>query len=343
MFILGVESSCDETAFSIVERGDRNIVLAEEIKSQIDIHRRYGGVVPEIASRNHYEVLNDLLDGVIRHSGLKIEDIGLISVTNGPGLIGSLLTGLSFAKGLSYSYGIPVVGVNHILSHAESPFITSGDKIEYPLLSLVVSGGHTTLFYFKSKFDFEIISATRDDAAGEVMDKVAKFFNLGYPGGPVIDRLYPKGDPNRFRFTIPRMSDGSNDFSFSGYKTAVLRTASLEKIREESKDMYDLLSSFLDSLTEYMILKIGSALKDHEVRSITISGGVSRNSLLRKKIKIFSEKNRIPLFLPEPEFCTDNASMIAWFGYEQYTSFPGRDYRDEFLDAYARTDFNSLF
>jgi N6-L-threonylcarbamoyladenine synthase len=342
MFILGIESSCDETAFSIIERGEKNSVIVEKIKSQIDLHKKFGGVVPEIASRSHYEVLTELMNGVINRSGLEIDDIGLISVTNGPGLIGSLLIGLSFAKGLSYSYKIPLIGVNHILSHAESPFITGGDDIEYPLLSLVVSGGHTTLFYFKTKFDFEIVSATRDDAAGEVMDKVAKFLGLGYPGGPILDKLYEKGDPERFQFTIPKMSDGSDDFSFSGYKTAVLRRAASEGITKENKDMYDLISSFLNSVTDYLILKIRSGLNKFEVKSITVAGGVSKNSLLRKKLGVFSKEKNIPLYLPDSKYCTDNASMVAWMGYERFKTFPENDYENLYLDAYARKDFNTL-
>jgi len=342
MFILGIESSCDETAFSIIERGKKNSVIVEEIKSQIDLHKKFGGVVPEIASRSHYEVLTELMNGVMKRSGLKINDIGLISATNGPGLIGSLLIGLSFAKGLSYSYKIPIIGVNHILSHAESPFITDLNNIKYPLLSLVVSGGHTTLFYFRTKFDFKIVSATRDDAAGEVMDKVAKFLGLGYPGGPILDKLYEKGDPERFQFTIPKMSDGSDDFSFSGYKTAVLRRAASEGINKKNKDMYDLISSFLNSVTDYLILKIRSGLDRFEVKSITVAGGVSKNSLLRKKLRVFSKEKQIPLYLPDSKYCTDNASMVAWMGYERFKTFPDNDYGNLYLDAYARKDFNTL-
>lgn len=339
MFILGIESSCDETAFSLIERGETNRVVCEKIKSQINLHKKFGGVVPEIASRSHYEVLYELMNDVMLGSGMNPEDVNLIAVTTGPGLIGSLLTGLSFAKGLSYSHKIPLVGVNHIQAHAESPFITYGELIEYPLLSLVVSGGHTTLFYFRSKFEFEIVSSTRDDAAGEVMDKVAKFLNLGYPGGPVLDVMYEKGDPEKFRFTIPRMSDGSEDFSFSGYKTAVLRLARSKEIKVKNRDMYDLISSFMNSITDYLLLKVESGLKKFDVKNITVAGGVSKNTLLRKKLENFSSEKKIPVFLPDEKFCTDNASMIAWIGYEQFKNFPRRDYRNLYIDAYARSDF----
>jgi len=232
-----------------------------------------------------------------------------------------------------------LTGVNHILSHAESPFITYGDKIKYPLLALIVSGGHTNLMLYKSKFVFEKLSSTRDDAAGEVMDKAAKYLGLGYPGGPVLDKLYSMGDPGRFKFTIPKMSDGSNDFSFSGYKTAIIRYAEKENVIEGTEKFYDLISSFLDSITEYLMGKIIIAAKKYNVNAITVSGGVSRNSLLREKVNAFSEKSGIPAFTPHPDYCTDNATMVAWLGYEKFICFPDENYFDLYIDAFPRNTF----
>jgi N6-L-threonylcarbamoyladenine synthase len=229
LLILGIESSCDETAVAVVERGDRNAVLAEQIKSQITLHAPYGGIVPEIAARTHYEAIDLLTGKALRRAKVNIEDIDLLALTQGPGLIGSLLIGLAFAKGLALTQRIPLISVDHIAAHIEAPFITQ-KEIAYPLVALVVSGGHTSLFHLNEKFASQMIAKTRDDAAGEIMDKIAKHFGLGYPGGPLLDRLFQKGDPTRFTFRMPRMSDGGDDFSFSGYKSAVLRQAQNLKI-----------------------------------------------------------------------------------------------------------------
>ena len=336
MLILGIETSCDETAAALIERGSSNRVLSEKIKSQIPLHAKYGGVVPEIASRSHLEYIDLITDQVLKESGRTMKEIDLLSVTNGPGLIGSLLVGLSFAKGLSYQNQIPLVPVDHIFSHIESVFIDHPD-IAYPLVALVVSGGHTSLFFQKSKFDRQLISKTRDDAIGEILDKIAKFFGLGYPGGPVLDKMYHSGDPACFTFTLPRMSDGSNDFSFSGYKTAVLRLAKEKCILSESQLFTDLIASFLHSIVDYLLLKTTEAVDQYSAKSVIVAGGVSRNSLLRKKFQdVFNRKN-IPIYLPLPEFCTDNASMVAWMGYETFNHYPDRNYFDYYLNAYSRS------
>lgn len=340
MFVLGIESSCDETAVSLIERGKINRIINEKIKSQIPLHEKYGGVVPEIASRNHLEVIDNLTRDLLKDSDITMEDIGLIAVTQGPGLIGSLLVGLSFAKGLAFSYKIPLVGVDHILSHIESPFITDMKDIEYPLVALVASGGHTSIFYLRSKFDISMFSATRDDAVGEVMDKVSKFLDLGYPGGPVLDRLYKRGDNSVFDFTFPRMSDGSDDLSFSGYKAAVLRAYRSGTIINGSAEFYGLISSFLNSVTDYLILKLNDAAERFKPKNIVVAGGVSRNSLLREKLSgSFNSKN-IRVFLPADEYCTDNASMVGWLGYEKFVSFPGKDYFDKTINSYSRSKFS---
>jgi N6-L-threonylcarbamoyladenine synthase len=341
MFVLGIETSCDETALAIVERGACNRVVSEKIKTQIPLHAKYGGVVPEIASRNHYEVIDHLYNEALSAADLSINQIDLIAVTNGPGLIGSLLVGLSFAKALSHAKRVPLVPVDHVLAHIESAFIEN-PEIKYPLVSLVASGGHTAIFLQNSKFSTQLISRTRDDACGEVFDKVAKFFGYPYPGGPILDQLYRDGDPEKFSFTVPRMSDGSNDFSFSGYKTAVLRYAQTHQIQRDSQELKDLCASFLHSVVDYLLLKLVAAAVIYQAKSVIVAGGVSRNSLLRTTCEsVFSEK-KIPLHMPAGSHCTDNASMVAWLGYEKYVAFPHHDYFDIQLGTYSRASFSPV-
>jgi N6-L-threonylcarbamoyladenine synthase len=338
LLVLGIESSCDETAVAVVERGEKNVVLAEQIKSQIALHSPYGGIVPEIAARTHYEVIDLLTRQALQKAEVGMENIDLLALTQGPGLIGSLLIGLAFAKGLALVQKLPLVAVDHIAAHIEAPFITH-KGIEYPLLALVVSGGHTSLFYQKDKFTGQVVAKTRDDAAGEIMDKIAKHFGLGYPGGPLLDSLYAKGNPSRFAFTMPRMSDGGDDFSFSGYKSAVLRQAQRLNIQPDSQDFFDLLASFLHSLVDYLLKKTLSATNKFPVRSLIVSGGVSRNSLLRNRFTQECAALGIKLYLPDPVYCTDNAAMIAWLGYEKYQAFPNFNYFNLYLNSYSRALF----
>jgi len=338
MIVMGIESSCDETAVALIERGENNRVLDEQIKSQIPLHAIYGGVVPEIASRSHYETIDYLAKEALQKTGLTVKDIDLVSFTRGPGLIGSLLVGLSFAKGLSYTHKIPLVGVDHIYAHIESAFIDN-PGIEYPLIALVVSGGHTTLFYLPNKFEARVVAKTRDDAVGEIMDKIAKFFGLGYPGGPILDKLHPGGDPRRYSFTKPRMSDGSNDFSFSGYKTAVIRHPEAANMDTDSRDFTDLVASFMHSVTDYMLAKTLEGVEEYGVKSVLVAGGVSRNTLLREKFSRTFDGDKVKLYLPKPRYCTDNASMVAWLGYETHQAYPERDYFDYSLNSYSRAGF----
>ncbi len=335
MIIIGFESSCDETAVSIIKRGEENRVLSEEIKSQIPLHEKYGGIVPEIASRSHFEAIDILTSDSFKKANIQPDEIDLVSVTQGPGLIGSLLVGLIFAKSFAYSLKKPLIGVDHILAHVESAFITN-QEIQYPLIALIVSGGHTILFYFKSKFEYEILSKTRDDAAGEVMDKVCKFLDLGYPGGPIIDKRYKEELSNEFKFTIPRMSDGSNDFSFSGYKTAFIRYARENKTDKNRKDTDALLSSFLSSIVDYLLIKIKDFSKELKPKSIIISGGVSRNTLLRKRFEDICNELNVKGYMPDARYCTDNATMIAWYGYEKYLKNRDKDLFDYSLNSYSR-------
>ena len=340
MLVLGIESSCDETAVAVVERGEKNAVLAEAIKSQVDLHAPYGGIVPEIAARNHYEAIDRLTRQALREAGAGVKDINLLAVTQGPGLIGSLLVGMAFAKGLAAVHKLPLAAVDHIAAHIEAPFI-SHSGIEYPLLALVVSGGHTSLFYQEEKFRGRVIAKTRDDAAGEIMDKIAKHFNLGYPGGPLLDSLYAKGAADRFAFTEPRMSDGGDDFSFSGYKSAVLRQSRSLNVQPGSRDFYDLLASFSRALVDYLLKKTLAAVGKFPVRSLIVSGGVSRNSLLRSRFARECAALGIKLYLPLPEYCTDNAAMIAWLGYEKYLAYPNLNYFDLYLNSYSRASFKA--
>ena len=338
MYILGIESSCDETAVAVIEREEQNRVIAEQIKSQVPLHAQYGGVVPEIASRNHYEVIDHLTREVLKSSGLTIDQMQIIALTLGPGLLGSLLVGLSFAKGLAFANKLPLVAVDHILAHIEAAFIDQPD-IEYPLLALVVSGGHTTLFHQKAKFKTEVLSKTRDDAVGEVLDKVAKFYGLGYPGGPVLDRIYKGGDPNRYSFTSPKMSDGSDDFSFSGYKTAAIRHPAGKIPDPENPEFKDLIASFLSSIADYLLAKTRAAVEKVKPKSVILAGGVSRNTLLREKFTQAFSEGPVKLYLSSPRYCTDNAAMIAWLGYEKYRCYPNINYFDSYLNSYSRSPF----
>ncbi len=342
MYILGIESSCDETAVAVIEREEQNRVLHEQIKSQIPLHAKYGGVVPEIASRNHYEVIDLLTQTALENAGLSIHDIHLIALTLGPGLMGSLLVGLSFAKSLAFANKIPLAAVDHILAHIESAFIDHPD-IQYPLVALIVSGGHTTIFYQESKFETEVISKTRDDAAGEVMDKVAKFYNLGYPGGPILDKLSQNANRKRFHFTFPKMSDGSDDFSFSGYKTAAIRHPEIanKNIPVDDPLFKDFIASFLDSIADYLLSKTRAAVEKTKPKSLIAAGGVSRNSLLREKFTAAFKDSAVKFYLSSPAYCTDNASMVAWLGYEKFRQFPMINYFDHRINSYSRALFKS--
>jgi N6-L-threonylcarbamoyladenine synthase len=338
MKIIGIETSCDETAVSLITRGDCQAVLKECIKTQIDIHAKFGGVVPEIASRTHFEAIDQLMSTVLDETGIRLKEIDLLAFTQGPGLVGSLLIGLAYAKALAYKNRIPLVPVDHIHAHIEAAFISHAN-IKYPLLALIVSGGHTSLFYQQHKFDLQLVSKTRDDAVGELMDKVAKFFNLGYPGGPLIDKLYPSGNCEAFKFTQPKMSDGSADFSFSGYKTAVLRYASEKNIVVHSTSFYDLISSLLKSVVTNLLNHTLQAAAAYNVKTVVVGGGVSLNSLLRKTFQEKLPQQGIGVFFPEPRYCADNASMIAWLGYEKFIHFPTENYFDYTLNAYSRSPF----
>ncbi len=325
MLILGIESSCDETAAALVEDG--RVVLSNIVASQVKTHRSFGGVVPELASREHLRNIGYVVRQAFREADKSYTDIDGIAVTQGPGLIGSLLVGVSFAKAMAYSLGKPLVPVNHIEGHIFSAFIENPD-IEYPFLALTVSGGHTSLIYSPKPGRYQSIGRTRDDAAGEALDKLAKFLGLGYPGGPIIDRLSKDGDPGRFSFSIPKISDGSLDLSFSGFKTAALRHIQQSGIKPRrpggrvSKVIRDLVASYQQAIVDTLVRQTRKAQAKLQAKSILLVGGVACNSLLRKALKRSfeneiqhpSDRESVRVYFPSPMLATDNGAMIAAAG-----------------------------
>lgn len=322
MLVLGIESSCDETAAALVEDGCS--VLSNVVASQVNTHRSFGGVVPELASREHLRNIGYVVRQAFRDAGKTYGDIDGIAVTQGPGLIGSLLVGLSFAKAMAFSVKKPLVPVNHVEGHIYSAFMEN-PGIEYPLLALIVSGGHTSLIYSPGPGAYQSVGRTRDDAAGEALDKIAKFLGLGYPGGPLIDRLSKDGDASRFSFSIPKISDGSLDFSFSGFKTAALRHIQLNGIKPRRpggripQRILDLVASYQRAIVDTLVIQTRKAQSRLQPRSILLVGGVACNSLLRRTFKkAFEEECRshdgvspVRVYYPSPVFTTDNGAMIA--------------------------------
>jgi N6-L-threonylcarbamoyladenine synthase len=319
MLVLGIESSCDETAAALVEDG--HVVLSNVVASQIKTHRSFGGVVPELASREHLRNIGYVVWKAFDDAGKTYSDIDGIAVTQGPGLIGSLLVGVSFAKAFAFSIKKPLVPVNHVEGHIFSAFIEN-PGIEYPFLALVVSGGHTSLIYSREPGQYQSVARARDDAAGEALDKLAKFLGLGYPGGPIIDKLSEEGDPCSFSFSIPKISDGSLDFSFSGFKTAALRHIQQAGIKPRrsggkvSKAILNLAASYQNSIIDTLVSQTRKAVSRLHPRSILLVGGVACNSQLRRTFKkVFEEPgSSIRVYYPSPILTTDNAAMVAAAG-----------------------------
>lgn len=313
--ILGIESSCDETAAAVVKNGTE--VLSNVINTQIDIHKVYGGVVPEIASRKHIESINFVVDEALKNANVTFQDIDAISVTYGPGLVGALLVGVSYAKGLAYSLKKPLVPVHHIRGHITANFLNNPD-LKPPFVSLVASGGHSHIVLVKSHTDFEILGRTRDDAAGEAFDKIARVLGLGYPGGPLIDKLAKEGNKEAFRFPRVRMDKDSLDFSFSGVKTAVINA--LHKLDQQGivYNKADVAASFQDAVTDVLCEHTIEAAKKHNSKIIALAGGVASNSDLRSKMTEWAKKEGIDVIYPSPIYCTDNAAMIAAAGYYEF-------------------------
>jgi N6-L-threonylcarbamoyladenine synthase len=317
MLVLGIESSCDETAAAVV-RGGREI-LSSVISSQIPLHCEWGGVVPEIASREHLEKIEPIVAEAMQCAGVEFADLDAIAVTNGPGLIGSLLVGVCYAKALAFALGKPFVGVNHIEGHIFSVNFEN-PAVVFPALALIVSGGHTNLFFMPEAGKYKIAARTRDDAAGEAFDKVAKLLGLGYPGGPIIEKLALEGNPSAVRFGLPKISDGRPDFSFSGLKTAVSkyvrenRIAPVENGAAASRQIKDLAAGFQAAAVRQLINSTEKVANELRPQTLIVAGGVACNKALREAARDLAERLQIPIYFPSPHLSTDNAAMIAAAG-----------------------------
>jgi N6-L-threonylcarbamoyladenine synthase len=315
IYVLGIETSCDETAAAVVKNGKE--ILSNIVASQMESHKRFGGVVPEIASRHHVEQITLVIEEALNKAGVSFSQLHAIAVTKGPGLVGALLIGVNAAKALSFAYNIPLVGVHHIAGHIYANRLVT--EMKFPLLSLVVSGGHTELVYMEEHGKFQVIGETRDDAAGEAYDKVARALNLPYPGGPHIDRLAQEG---KATIDLPRawLEEGSYDFSFSGLKSAVLNTLHNAKQRGEEIDPRDMAASFQVSVIDVLATKTIQAAKEYHVRQVLLAGGVAANRGLRAELqKQMAELDDVELVIPPLSLCTDNAAMIAAAGTVLYT------------------------
>ena len=312
IYVLAFESSCDETSVSIVKNGYEEISTV--VLSQMDIHADFGGVVPEIASRNHVENITIVIEETLTKSGLSMDDIDCIAVTYGPGLIGSLLIGLQAAKTLAFIYNKPLVPVHHIAGHIYANNLSK--PMEFPLISLVVSGGHTELIYMKEDYSFEKIGGTLDDAVGEAYDKVARVMGLNYPGGPLVDKLAHTGE-DTYNLPLP-LDDDSYNFSFSGIKSAVINLVHNETQRGNEINIEDLATSFQNRVVDILAKKTMRALKEYNVKNLIVAGGVSANKGLREKLEKLCAENCINLTFPPMKYCTDNAAMIGVAGYYAY-------------------------
>lgn len=315
VLILAIESSCDETAAAVVKNG--RTVLSNVINSQISIHTEYGGVVPEIASRKHIENINPVVRMALKEAGVTLDDITAIGVTYGPGLVGALLVGVAEAKAIAFAAKKELVGVHHIEGHIAANFIENKD-LEPPFVALVVSGGHTHLVKVKDYGKFEIIGRTRDDAAGEAFDKVARAIGLGYPGGPKIDKVAKDGNPDAIVFPRAQVDDAPYDFSFSGIKSAVLNYINSAEMKGEQINKADLAASFQKAVVDALVSRAIKLAKESGMDKLAVAGGVASNSALRKALKEECEKNNIKFYSPSPIFCTDNAAMIGVAAYYEY-------------------------
>jgi len=312
MNILGIETSCDETAAAVVSDGTST--LASVVSSQVEIHQRYGGVVPELASRKHIEAIVPVVEEAIHTAGLPLTQIDAIAVTKGPGLVGALLVGFSFAKSLAYALGIPWVGVNHLAGHINSVFLEP-DPPAFPFVALLASGGHTSIYHVTDHITLELMGQTRDDAAGEAFDKVAKILGLGYPGGGLIDRLSNQGDPSRIRFPRSYLDKSGFDFSFSGIKTAVNRYAMNYQGDDFKESIPDIAAGFQEAVMEVLTYKAIHAAVEKGCDRLALVGGVAANSRLREKLKADAGQKGIKVHIPSIPLCGDNAAMIAAAGY----------------------------
>ncbi len=317
IFILAIESSCDETAAAVVKNGRE--VLSNVISSQIELHKLYGGVVPEIASRKHIEKINQVIEEALSDAKMTLDDIDAIGVTYGPGLVGALLVGVAEAKAIAYAKNLPLVGVHHIEGHILANFIEN-KELEPPFICLVVSGGHTHLVCVKDYGTYEIIGRTRDDAAGEAFDKVARAIGLGYPGGPKIEKLSKEGNPEAIAFPRAKIEGFQYDFSFSGVKSAVLNYINGCQMKGETYVEADIAASFQKAVIDVLVGNAMHAVKEYGLNKFAIAGGVASNGTLREAMREACEENGIEFYHPSPIFCTDNAAMIGVAAYYEYLS-----------------------
>lgn len=315
IYILAIESSCDETAASVVKNGRE--VLSNVISSQIELHTLYGGVVPEIASRKHIEKINQVIEEALKEADITLKEITAIAVTYGPGLVGALLVGVSAAKAIAFAAGKPLVGVHHIGGHISANYIEN-KQLEPPFPCLVVSGGHTHLAVVKDYGEYEILGYTRDDAAGEAFDKVARAIGLGYPGGPKIDKLSREGNPDAIKFPRAKVDGSSYDFSFSGLKSAVLNYLNTCEMKGVEINKADIAASFQKAVIDVLVEHSLQAVKEYGFDKFAIAGGVASNSALRKAFEMECARQKIKFFHPSPILCTDNAAMIGTAGYYEY-------------------------
>lgn len=313
MYVLGIETSCDETSVSVVKDG--RDVLSNIVSSSLKFHRKYGGVIPEIASRMQLETINQVAQEALSEAGIRLKDISLVAVTSGPGLLGSLLVGISFAKGVSFSLGVPLVGVNHIHAHFYANFLNA-QAIKFPFIALVVSGGHTSLFFVRDFQRIDILGQTQDDACGEAFDKVAKILGLQYPGGPLIEQLAKKGKGRRIKFNCSGTT-GNLDFSFSGIKTAVLYYLQRKDTRSRIQKA-EIASGFQEAVIDALVKKSLLACRVKKTGRLVVGGGVIANNRLRERLSLAAKEAGISCFFPPEGLCADNAAMAAGFGYQLY-------------------------
>ncbi|CEH35921.1 tRNA (adenosine(37)-N6)-threonylcarbamoyltransferase complex transferase subunit TsaD [Romboutsia lituseburensis] len=311
---LSIESSCDETSIAVLKNGRE--VLSNVVNTQIELHKKFGGVVPEVASRKHIENIDEVLDEALKQANITLNDADHIAVTYGPGLAGALLVGLSYAKALAYTTGKPLVGVNHIEGHVSANYIAHKD-LKPPFITLIVSGGHTHLVEVKNYGEYEILGRTRDDASGEAFDKIARAMELGYPGGPIIDKLAKQGNKNAIDFPRAYLDDGY-DFSFSGLKSAVLNYLNAKKMKKEDIIVEDVCASFQEAVVEVLSNKAIKAAMEKGYNTIALAGGVACNSALREKITELGKTKNIEIKYPPIDLCTDNAAMIGCAGYYNF-------------------------
>ncbi len=330
MLILGIETSCDDTAAAILQD---NIILSNVLTSQDSIHTKFGGIVPELASRKHLQAINPIVETALEKAGVQLQDIDLIAATRGPGLIGSLLVGYSYSKALSYVSNIPLIGVDHMAGHILSIFLDQTSP-PFPYIALIVSGGTSSIYLARSYIDFQLLGRTRDDAAGEAFDKVAKLLRLPYPGGPEVAENAKNGDRRKIHFPRAWLDDKSNDFSFSGVKTAVLNYVNQQHLKNSELCIADICASFQEAIVDVLVEKTITAAQMQNINTVVVGGGVSSNLRLREVFGKRCANEGLSFYAPQPKYCTDNAAMIAFAGFHAFNQ-SGPVSLDE--DVYSRS------